>query len=203
VTLVTDLQQAGDAVSLPVDRPVLRVQVSPSRIRGLGLEEAEVRVQLEGAAGPATVTVSAEDGHLDPGSVRVTPGAVAMATIRSRGWGPSGVTATRPSFVGGTATIEYYFPTLFLVLTVLGGLVGGLLRALQTKGGEHPVGKARVAVQAISAWHDASDDYPIGPGDRDRTFRLKDTLRRLMVHIPVKVSKHARPSHNLSINVLP
>jgi len=162
VTLVTDLQQAGEAINLPVDRPVLSVQVSPSRIRGLGLEEAEVRVQLQGAAGPATVAVSAEDGHLDPGSLRVTPGAVATATVRSRGWRSTTVTATRPSFAEGTATIEYYFPTLFLVLTLLGGLVGGLLRGFQAKGGEHPVGFGTAAATGMLAGAVLSFAFGVG-----------------------------------------
>ncbi|HSH74784.1 MAG TPA: hypothetical protein VLA09_03785 [Longimicrobiales bacterium] len=162
VTLVTDLQRDGAQMRLPVDRPILSLQVSPSRIRGLGLEEAEIRIQMQGAAGPATVSLSTEDGHLEPGALSVSPGAVATSSLRSRGWGSTTVRANRPSFVEGTATIEYYFPTLFLVLALVGGLVGGLLRAFQARGGERAVGFGSAAAAGMLAGAVLSFAFGVG-----------------------------------------
>ena len=151
ITLITDLDRGGRELRLPVERPTLTVETASRRIRGLGLEEAEVRVLLQGATGPASVGLSADNGYVAPGPLVVEPGTIATSTIRSRGWDSAVVVAGRPSFVAGSTVIRYYFPVLFLTLTLVGGLVGGLLRALHARKGDESADYVRSAAAGVLA----------------------------------------------------
>jgi hypothetical protein len=117
------------AVEFPI--PVLRARLvvtpSPARIAGFGLEKTRLVVQPpDGGSQPVALT--AVRGRVTPATLTVSPDAVGVAELRSRGVGEDTVRVAGGAYEG-VATVRYQAPWLFLVAVVLGGAVGGLLNA--------------------------------------------------------------------------
>jgi len=126
----TDLDTATDSIPVSVLRPGLRLIATPKRIAGYGLEVATLAIMAD-VARPrtaATVTLTSDRGKVEPIQVVLDSGGTAKATIRSAGLGRATITAQSLAFQPESETVEFVFPTAFLVASIIGGLLGGVVR---------------------------------------------------------------------------
>lgn len=148
VRAVTALDPMTDPITVGIQRPEIRVTAVNNPIRGLGLETTQINIEVD-KAGPIdneVVALRASKGTIEPGSVTLKSGA-ASAVLRSSGLASSTVTASRAGFAPGTENVDFAFPTIFVVATLGGGLIGAL-GALLIKGGQSWVRTTLVGVLA-------------------------------------------------------
>ncbi|MCG8468871.1 MAG: hypothetical protein MJB57_11820 [Gemmatimonadetes bacterium] len=133
LTVRSALNVDGVPVSLPVVRREPRVSVTPAAIQGFGLESATVLIGPVPDGQGVVAGLAADRGNLDSVEVVLGPEGTATTAIRSSGLGRSVVTIRSLPFQDTDVRIDFVFPTVFLVVTLLGGTVGGLGRWLQQK----------------------------------------------------------------------
>ncbi len=135
ITILTPSSPLGANVAIPVHPTRIVLDVVPVRIQGLGLESAEVVVQLpmEVQADSAQVTLRSDGARPDPVVLHLEGGETARATLRSARVGRATVQAVSPQLGIASTPVEvqFTFPTWFLAAALLGGLIGGLVAWLR------------------------------------------------------------------------
>src|SRR5712691_1971982 len=118
---------------LPIQRPALTLRPSPERVQGFGLETTTLSIGRGGGAPPEgrAVVLTADRGNPEPKKVRLSDAGTAFARIRSAGLGTAVIRAESPPYAPAEARVEFVFPLAFLVAALLGGSLGGVVRALQ------------------------------------------------------------------------
>ncbi len=119
-------------VPLPVRTLQLRMSVASRTIDAWGLEHTELHLAaLQGLDAGDTVDVSLQAAgvRVQPSVVRLTANTGAFAQIRSRSPGAGSITAQGPSYVqSAEASVQITWPWLFMVFTLIGGLIGAYFR---------------------------------------------------------------------------
>lgn len=107
-------------------RPALRLEPSPRRILGFGLEVARLTAILPPGATRAarTVVFESDRGAAEPATVTVRDEGTAGAALRSRGVGRATVAVHSPPLGSGTAQVVFEWPVTFLVASLLGAALG-------------------------------------------------------------------------------
>jgi hypothetical protein len=120
----------GDAIEVPVVRPVLRLDPSRSSINGFGLEKTTINVQAEGLADMSNMHVflKTSAGEVKPSEVVLSADGRATAEIRSAGFGDVALSASGVPFVVGESSMDFAKPWSFLVALALGAIAGWLIR---------------------------------------------------------------------------
>ncbi len=117
---------------LKVD-PAVFLSSSRSTLQGLGFQTIPLHVALKGVSkyGPVKVALEASLGSLDSGQVTLQDNTPREVTLRSEKWGPVRVQVAGSNFRSNSLDLEATFPWLFLVLALLGGLLGSVTRLLK------------------------------------------------------------------------
>lgn len=132
---LTAINLEGYKVMLPVE-PTLRLEVTDTVVQAFGIDNSTVIISRipSGSGQEHSIDLAASEGAVDPPRVTLERGQ-ATTLIRS-GWiGQAKVTATSPDFPQVEVALSYVFPTRFLLATLVGGLVGSILRKSNPKGG--------------------------------------------------------------------
>ena len=161
VHIIPEFDVAGVDVWLPVE-PTLRIEATPPRIQGWGVQTAHIVVRAVGASAsrPESATVISTAGDLDSVVVALGAGGTGSVKIRSRGTGIARLDATATGWADGQTTIEYVWPWVFVLAALLGSMFGGLVSAvLEQRGrkrirwGEHALKGMLAGILAAVAWY--------------------------------------------------
>ena len=129
VTVITTSHPEGYTTYLKV-RPRLEISTNQLSLQGFGIERIPVTVRFIGSNSPdsALVSFSAEKGSVSPNSLYVYYDKPATVYLRSDRLGESKLSAT--SAIGSSNDLEFHysFPWLFLLASILGGLIGSLAK---------------------------------------------------------------------------
>lgn len=118
-----------EAVALKVDRPILKVSVSPDVIQGWGLETASLLVSADEARGSReTLQAASRLGRLSQQRIALDQEGLGSATLRSASIGRDTVTVGGSPFKETTVAVTFAPPVRFIIAATVGGLVGGVLR---------------------------------------------------------------------------
>lgn len=120
----------GTAVTLPV-HPTLVVRPDRAEIQGYGLETTVLHIAAVGvtnAAGRTVQVSAAPSAFFNPSEVKLSDTGTAAVVLRSDSSGLVTVTASSPGIAEGATTINFRPPILTVVVCLIGGLIGGLLR---------------------------------------------------------------------------
>lgn len=136
VHLVPVFNPSGVHVVLRVNRPPLTLRASPKVIQGLGLETAVLSVAVapgivRASRVPIVVTLSSDRASPEPGQVRVDSGGVGHGQVRSRWVGEATIRAEHPQLKLAEVQLQFEWPLLFLLLAIVGSLVGTIWRWLR------------------------------------------------------------------------
>jgi hypothetical protein len=130
-----DPKPPGMAVTIPV-APSLDVSVGRTAIDAFGLEETPVMVTANGIDAPAgkVVQLSANPvGYITDSYVKLDDSGMGRTSVRS---GAPGNVKIRASGLqmSAEADVDFNFPTLTLLASLIGGAVGGAIRLLSMIG---------------------------------------------------------------------
>lgn len=121
----TTLHPDGVDIEIPIDRDELILEVSPTRVQGMGLEQATLTLGPAPSGAGAAVQLTADHGSLSDSEVRLSEDGTSRTSIRSYWVGTSTVTARSVAFQNVQTTVEFVFPWSFLTIALIGGAVGG------------------------------------------------------------------------------
>ncbi len=133
----TTLHPDGVDIEIPIDRDELILEASPTRVQGMGLEQATLTLGPAPSGTGAAVQLAADHGNLVDSEVRLSADGTGRTSIRSYWVGTSTVTARSVAFQNAQTTVEFVFPWFFLTIALIGGAVGGTAAwALKKRGAE-------------------------------------------------------------------
>jgi hypothetical protein len=130
ITVMTSLHDKPDPLKIPIARPQIEVLSANPSIWGFGLAQTTLTIRVKEAQGRKGehVALKASVGSISPSLVLLEDSGTTTAVLRSEGTGNSTITATDPPFQNGIGSVQFSWPTGFLISTLLGGLIGALLR---------------------------------------------------------------------------
>lgn len=117
----------GVPTPIPVIRPPVTLHISPDDVPAFGLQSATITVSAPDFAG-TLVTLSSQRGTLERDTVTLSPQGIAIAKIRSGSPGTTMVRADIGQIAAAAAAIHFALPWSFAVASLLGGLLGALIR---------------------------------------------------------------------------
>lgn len=129
VKIVTEFNPEGYVFHLNI-KPYLEIESKKSTIQGMGVEEANMSLLLLGTTRNDNLHVSldASLGSVDPIELNVYPDRPGHFKLRSAGLGKTVVTAYAPNIRTIEKGFTYVFPWLFIVMAIIGGVLGTLAK---------------------------------------------------------------------------
>lgn len=127
--IASNFSHEGVAVTVPVE-PTLIVEINNPELRGLGLQRTNVKIRAVGGVTPpqGEVSLEAPGAFLDEKPAIFDQNGIARSGLRSDSAGIVTVTASATGYVPGEKSVTVKWPWLTLIITCLGGLVGGFIR---------------------------------------------------------------------------
>lgn len=124
------IPDGGVTIALRVN-PTLAIEAGQGAIDGFGLETTQVNISLSGVAQPGgrVVTLHTDAGYLDPTRVQLDAQGNASVTIRSGSVGQAQITATTADVGRAQTSVQFNFPWITLLASIVGGLAGGFVRS--------------------------------------------------------------------------
>lgn len=134
VTIRTIARPEGYTTYLKV-RPILEISSNQKSLQGFGIEEIPITVKFIGSnsSDSALVSFSPEKGSINPKSLYVKYNQLATFSLRSDKLGDYKISAQSSIGDSNVITFHYSFPWLFLLSSLLGGLIGSIGKYLTDK----------------------------------------------------------------------
>ena len=131
VKVITASNPNGYITYLKVE-PALEIFTDQTTLRGFGIQQVPVTARFVGSnsSDSAQVSFSSQKGSVTPNSVYVHYNKPATVYLRSEGIGNSKLSATSNTIKIYDLNFRYVFPWLFLLASILGGLLGSLAKYL-------------------------------------------------------------------------
>lgn len=125
--------------------PVLEISSNRSRMQGLGIQEIPVSVQFKGSGNSRKedVIVKSSSGIIEPSSFKLAYNEIKTVKLRSEGLDSINIQASTSSSEvaiqdSNVIVIHQKFPFTFLVFSLIGGLIGALIRFGFQRSKEYP-----------------------------------------------------------------
>lgn len=130
VRMINPLNLEGDSIFLPKES-LIRIDTPPRALQGLGVQSIPISISLLNylEEDSVRVTLTATMGTI-PGHVYVSRDKPGRVLLRSESTGKSIITARADNFHETTTDFEFVLPVLFVLLTLIGGIIGGVLKHL-------------------------------------------------------------------------
>jgi len=135
VQIVTISNPYGYAKYLPVE-PAIVLSSTRTFIQGFGLQTVPVYVNLKGVTSyrPINFSVLSSLGTIKPQQLTLTNDKSSEIILRSEYYGDINISVDHKNYRSNSISIKAVIPWIFLLLAVLGGLIGGLGKRLIGKG---------------------------------------------------------------------
>ena len=129
IMILTRSNPAGYKTYIKV-KPALEIASNRKEMEGFGIQEIPLTVRYVGSNSSSAVKVSltAEKGSLTPHTLDLKYNEPAIVMLRSEGVGPSMISAQSARHKANNYTITYLFPWVFLIASIVGGLLGAILK---------------------------------------------------------------------------
>ena len=116
--------------------PSLQISSNATSLQGFGIQEIPVQIRFVGSNAPdsAMVSLSASKGTVSPNPVYLRYNNTATVYLRSDGMGKSKLSAISGSTNSNDLNFRFTFPLLFLLASLLGGLIGSLAKYFLSTG---------------------------------------------------------------------
>ncbi len=134
VKILTVSNPQGYSKKLNVE-PAIILSSNRKVISGLGIQTLPVYVSLKGISSyrPVPLTVESSLGSIESASLTLSDDKPQEVILRSEGLGRIDLSVVNPNFRSNSISFEAVFPWLFLILAILGGLIGGVGNSLMRK----------------------------------------------------------------------
>ena len=143
VKILTVSNPLGYPKKLGVE-PAIVLSSARNRLQGMGIQTIPVHISLKGVSGKMAIPLGVETslGSLDSSSIVVVGDHPAIVNLRSESIGNIEVKAINQNYRSNVLELKAVFPWLFLVLALLGGLIGAL--------GKNLLGKKKVRFRPLA-----------------------------------------------------
>jgi hypothetical protein len=143
VKVLTVTNPTGYGQNLRIE-PAIILSSTRTTIQGFGIQSLPVHVTLKGVTSckPIPVTVESSRGMIDSASLVLTDDRPHEVILRSEGLGKIDLRCVTPNYRSNVISVEAVFPWLFLLLSLLGGLIGGL--------GKNLLGQEKVTLRRLA-----------------------------------------------------
>ncbi len=130
VRMINPLNLGGDSIFLPKESRI-RIDTPQRALQGWGVQAIPISISLLNylEEDSVRVTLTASMGTI-PGHVYVSRDKPGRVLLRSENRGKSIIAAQADNYHGTTADFEFVWPVMFLLLTLIGGIIGGVLKHL-------------------------------------------------------------------------
>ncbi|TBW28682.1 hypothetical protein [Gramella sp. KN1008] len=125
--------------------PVLQISANRSSMQGLGIQEIPVSVQFKGSGNSKKedVIVKSSSGIIEPSSFKLAYNEIKTVKLRSEGLDSINIQASTSSSEvaiqdSNVIVIQQKFPFTFLIFSLIGGLIGALIRFGFQRSKEYP-----------------------------------------------------------------
>lgn len=131
VKIITRFNPFGYVTHL-AKQALLRFDTQPGKIQGMGIQAVPVTISLQNYLNHDSVRVHfvASQGIVDPDTLYLTRHRAGKVLLKSQGTGKTVLTANAPGFLSETLNLEFAMPWSFVLLTLVGGIIGALLKHL-------------------------------------------------------------------------
>ncbi|MBK7214920.1 MAG: hypothetical protein IPH88_16850 [Bacteroidales bacterium] len=142
VKILTVSNPLGYPKKLGVE-PAIILSSAREKIQGMGIQSLPIHLSLKGVSGNRMVPVSLESslGSLDSSSLVLVGEKAGKVNLRSESLGQIEIRSINQNYRSNTLTIKAVFPWLFLLLALLGGLIGAL--------GKNLIGKKKIRIRPL------------------------------------------------------
>jgi len=154
VSAMTAVTKVPDAIPVPITFGGIEISPVAPSIRGFGLEETNLVIQVPSARGSTgeTITVSSTRGAITGSPAKLDSTGSAVVILRSAEVGSADVTATSATFQAGATVVTFTWPVALLLATLIGAIVGSLLQADARKSIARVVVGVAVALIVVAAY---------------------------------------------------
>ncbi len=127
VKILTVSNPLGYPKNLPVE-PAIILSSTREVIQGFGIQTIPVHIVLKGVSSckPIHLSVETSLGSLDSTKITLSDDQPREVILRSESLGKIKLTAVNPNYRSNSISVQAVFPWLFLILSILGGLIGSL-----------------------------------------------------------------------------
>jgi len=161
VKIVTDFKPEGYVFHLDI-KPYLEIMSKKNTILGMGIENANMILMLQGTTLKDSIDVAldASLGSVDPNQIMIHSDRPGQFKVRSAGLGDTFVSAHSPNIKTIEKSFIYVFPWLFILMALIGGILGTLARTYLGTPGKLTLSK--VVLGAIYGFIGAIAWYVLG-----------------------------------------
>jgi hypothetical protein len=134
VRVITASNPEGYTTYLKV-KPILEILTNRTTLQGYGIQKIPVEVRLRGSnsADSVKVNFTVGKGTVNPNFVNVTYNSPSTIYLSSEGIGDTKLSAVTSNLKSNDLNFRYVFPWVFLLSSILGGLIGGFAKYYLTQ----------------------------------------------------------------------
>ncbi len=131
--IITQSNLEGYETFVPIE-PTINVSAQETKIMGLGFEKTRLDVNVVGSSSSKPIEVSFPNGKVTPSKIIVSTTKTASVELRSgNSLGAFSIEASGrgvggQNYTSNTIEVNYIFPWLFLLFSIIGGLLGHIAR---------------------------------------------------------------------------
>jgi hypothetical protein len=111
---------------------LIRIETPPRSMQGFGVQAIPITISLQNYLQDDSVRVNLVStlGSIKPDHIYVSRDKAAQALLQSEGTGSTTVRVSAASFLTEEARFTFVFPWMFILLTLVGGVIGAILKHL-------------------------------------------------------------------------
>jgi hypothetical protein len=157
IRVLTQSQPLGYPKNLRVE-PAIFLSSTRTTIQGFGIQTLPVHVALKGVSTykPIPVSIETSLGTIDSANFYLTGDKPHEVILRSESTGKINLKVVNTNFQSNSISVEAVFPWMFLILAILGGLIGGIGKNLFNKekitGSSIALGSIIGLIAAVAYW---------------------------------------------------
>lgn len=131
VKIMTSFNPQGYITYL-AKQALIRIETPPRSLQGFGVQAIPITITLQNYLPDDSVRVNLVStlGSISPDHIYVTRDKAAQALLQSEGTGSATVRANADGFLAEEARFTFVFPWMFILLTLVGGVIGAILKHL-------------------------------------------------------------------------
>lgn len=131
VKIMTSFNPQGYITYL-AKQALIRIETPPRSLQGFGVQAIPVTISLHNYLWDDSVRINLVStlGSINPDHIYVTRDKAAQALLKSEGTGSTTVKASATGFLTEESRFTFVFPWMFILLTLVGGVIGAILKHL-------------------------------------------------------------------------
>lgn len=131
VKIMTSFNPQGYVTYL-AKQALIRIETPPRSLQGFGVQAIPITITLHNYLPDDSVRINLVStlGSISPDHIYVSRDKAAQALLKSEGTGSTTVRANADGFLAEEARFTFIFPWIFILLTLVGGVIGAILKHL-------------------------------------------------------------------------